>query len=248
MGGPVVGVLALQGGFAEHAAALRRCGAAAVEVRTAGELAGVQGLVIPGGESTAMGLVAARWGLVEPLRAFARSGRPVWGTCAGLIFLANAAGGQKEGGQVLVGGLDVRVDRNFFGAQVESFETALPAHADVQREGEGATFRAIFIRAPAIVEVSAGAGVEVLARYTLTPEERARSGREDVVVGVRQGSLLATSFHPELTDDLRWHQLFVRMVQDARAAAGGGAAEEPFQQSMPLVMPAALPVFGAEGY
>merc|ERR1719486_754184 len=83
-------------------------------------------------------------------------------TCAGLIFLANAAGGQKEGGQVLVGGLDVRVDRNFFGAQVESFETALPAHADVQREGEGATFRAIFIRAPAIVEVSAGAGVEVL--------------------------------------------------------------------------------------
>ena len=243
-----IGVLALQGGFAEHAGALRRSGAEAVEVRTAAELAGCAGLVIPGGESTAMGLVAARWGLVEPLREFARAGKPVWGTCAGLIFLANAAGGQKAGGQVLVGGLDVRVDRNFFGAQVESFETALGAHPDVQREGPGETFRAIFIRAPAITDVVEGKGVEVLARYVLTPEECARSGREDVVVGVRQGNLLATSFHPELTDDMRWHRLFVRMVEDAVASGGEGVAPGKFEQGMPLVTPPPLPVFGQEGY
>lgn len=198
-----IGVLALQGAFIEHISMLQRLGVEAVEVRKAEQLAELDGLIIPGGESTTMGLVAERWGLVEPLRAWVKAGKPVWGTCAGMILLAERAVGQKLGGQPLLGGLDVTVNRNYFGRQVDSFETDLqvPRWAD-------APFRAIFIRAPAIVET--GAMVEPLAQVT-TPTG------ETVIAAARQQNLLVTAFHPELTADLRWHALFVEMVRERRA-------------------------------
>ena len=193
-----IGVLALQGAFIEHIGMLQRLGVEAIEVRKAEQLADLDGLIIPGGESTTMGLVAERWGLVEPLRAWVEAGKPVWGTCAGMILLAERAVGQKQGGQPLLGGLDVLVNRNYFGRQVDSFETELhvPLWAD-------APFHAIFIRAPAIVEV--GPTVEPLAHVT-TPTG------ETVIAAARQQNLLATAFHPELTTDLRWHALFVEIV------------------------------------
>ena len=230
-----VGVLALQGSFAEHVTSLSGLpdpNLTVVEVKTPASLAKCDGLIIPGGESTTMALVARRWGLIEPLREFAGKGRPVWGTCAGMIFLANAAvAGTKEGGQELIGGLDIGVSRNFFGAQINSFETRLPAPPSLQSVQRGVprdnikeTFRAIFIRAPAVMHV--GKDVEVLGEYKLTDEERAEdaSRPEKVVVAVRQGSLLATAFHPEVTDDRRWHALFVDMVS-ASAAKLGKAGE-----------------------
>lgn len=177
-----------------------------------------------GGESTTMALVAQRWGLIPELQSYAGSNRPIWGTCAGLIFLAERATNQKQGGQALLGGLDVQVARNFFGSQINSFETWLPAPkclAEVQGcASSGApapntdVFRALFIRAPAITE--AGPEVEVLAAYTLSPAELAENPDHplSVIVAVRSGALLATSFHPELVDDLRWHALFVKMVQE----------------------------------
>jgi pyridoxal 5'-phosphate synthase pdxT subunit len=196
----IIGVLALQGAFLEHEAMLRRLGAQTVQVRKPEQLAGLDGLIIPGGESTAMGLVAERWGLVGTLKAWVQSGKPTWGTCAGMILLAARAIGQKDGGQPLIGGLDVTVNRNYFGRQNESFETFLQAPV----LGD-APIRAVFIRAPAVVEV--GAGVDVLATVT---------GRgEEVVAAVRQGKILATAFHPELTDDPRWHAYFLEMVRQS---------------------------------
>ncbi|KAL4446745.1 hypothetical protein ABPG77_007989 [Micractinium sp. CCAP 211/92] len=227
-----IGVLALQGSFREHMTLLRRIpGVEPVEVRTKEELDSVAGLIIPGGESTTMALVAERWGLIPELRSFAASKRPIWGTCAGLIFLANRASGMKEGGQALLGGLDCMVQRNFFGAQINSFETQLPAPQCLPRSTDASdTFRAVFIRAPAITET--GPGVEVLAQYKLTAEEAAAQGHDSVVVAVRSGPLMATAFHPELTQDSRWHELFVQMVQqhaaDVAAAAAAAPAPDPF--------------------
>lgn len=188
-----------------------------------------------------MALVAERWGLIPELKAFAASDRPIWGTCAGLIFLANRASGQKSGGQALLGGLDCNVHRNFFGAQINSFEARLPSPAclppkDLSNENSRPEpFRAIFIRAPAITEV--GSGVEVLAEYNLTESEKEAvmndqaygHGRAETldraIVAVRQGRLLATSFHPELTDDVRWHKMFVDMVRDYMQKDDGIAHE-----------------------
>lgn len=198
-----IGVLALQGAFAEHAQMVRRAGAQAVEVRKPEQLAGLDGLIIPGGESTTMGLTAARWGLVEPLRRWVRQGRPTWGTCAGMILLAERAEGQKQGGQPLIGGLDVTVNRNYFGRQADSFETLL----DAPRLGADPV-PAIFIRAPAITQ--AGPRVETLAELP---------GPPPICVAVKQGPLLATAFHPELTGDLRWHEFFLRMVRAAHQEA-----------------------------
>jgi 5'-phosphate synthase pdxT subunit len=189
--------LALQGAFAEHIAILRRLGVEAVEVRTPAQMEGLDGLILPGGESTTMGLVAERWGLVEPLRAWVHGGKPTWGTCAGMILLADQAMGQKQGGQPLIGGLHVTVNRNYFGRQVDSFETTLTVPSFDPPSSPG-----IFIRAPAITEI--GEGVEALAELP-----------GPIYVAVRQGPILATAFHPELTPETRWHALFVEMASAA---------------------------------
>lgn len=196
-----IGVLALQGAFIEHITILRQLGVDAIEIRKPKQLAELEGLIIPGGESTTMGLIAERWGLVEPLRRWVHSGRPTWGTCAGMILLAEHATGQKQGGQPLLGGLDVTVNRNYFGRQTASFETLLNA----PQLGE-VPFRALFIRAPAITHVDNSA--EVLATVHT-------ANGDEVIVAVRQGAILATAFHPELTHDSRWHQLFLVMVKDS---------------------------------
>ena len=197
-----LGVLALQGAFREHIAMLKRLNVEAAEVRLAAQLDDLDGLIIPGGESTSMGLVAERWGLVEPLRQWVHGGRPTWGTCAGMILLAERATGQKLGGQALIGGLDVTVNRNYFGRQVDSFEADL----DVPALGE-TPFHAFFIRAPAIAAVAED--VETLATVAAKQD-----GDEAVIAAVRKGPILATAFHPELTDDPRWHRYFVQMVHE----------------------------------
>ena len=203
-----LGVLALQGAFREHIAMLKRLNVEAAEVRLAQELDDLDGLIIPGGESTSMGLVAERWGLVEPLRRWVQRGKPTWGTCAGMILLAENATGQKLGGQALIGGLDVTVNRNYFGRQVDSFEADLevPALGD-------SPFHAVFIRAPAITAVAEG--IETLATVASLGEET-----ESVIAAVRKGPILATAFHPELTDDLRWHRYFVKVVTDYKSCTG----------------------------
>ena len=206
-----IGVLALQGAFREHIKKLRQIGVDAVEVRLASELADLDGLIIPGGESTTMGKLAVAYDLVEPLRTFGQE-KPVWGTCAGLILMAEQANGQKKQGQPLLGGLDVIIDRNYFGRQVDSFEIVLtvPALADITNPGdpEGA-FHAVFIRAPAVVEI--GPDVEVLT--TLPTGE---------IVAVRQNHRLGTAFHPELSDDLRFHRYFVALVAGALQTSTNG--------------------------
>ncbi|KAH7620057.1 putative pyridoxal 5'-phosphate synthase subunit PDX2 [Nannochloris sp. 'desiccata'] len=246
-----IGVLALQGSFREHTTLLNRVpGVEAVEIRTIEQLRSVSGLIIPGGESTTMALVAEKWGLIPELQSFAAARQPIWGTCAGLIFLANRATGMKEGGQALLGGLDCLVHRNFFGAQINSFETMLPAPACLPSDGQHeGPFRAVFIRAPSITET--GPGVEILAEYTLSPEEKAAQGRDSVAVAVRSGNLLATAFHPELTEDARWHAMFVQMVkenlgtEDAANGVGNGSGADVDVEKLGRAptRPADLPVY-----
>ena len=197
----VIGVLAVQGDVVEHVRMLEDVGAHAVRVRRAADLANVDALVIPGGESTVMMRLIAQGDLLEPLRERIAAGMPAYGSCAGMILLAGRILDGAAGQQTL-GGLDVTVRRNAFGRQVASFE------ADVTVDGvDGGPVRAVFIRAPWVEEV--GAGVEVLSSVALP------TGGE-AVVAVRQGNLLATSFHPEVTNDARVHALFVRMVEHAR--------------------------------
>ncbi len=192
-----IGVLALQGDVREHLRALRAVGADAVEVRRPVELAAVDGLVVPGGESTTIGLLCELFGLLEPLQDAVADGLPVFGSCAGMVLLAREVlDGRPD--QPLVGGLDVVVRRNAFGRQVDSFEDEL--HVPVLGPEP---LHAVFIRAPWVEK--AGDDVEVLAE---------RAGR---IVAVRQGNLLATAFHPELTDDVRVHGLFASMVQESSA-------------------------------
>ncbi|MCS7249031.1 MAG: pyridoxal 5'-phosphate synthase glutaminase subunit PdxT [Anaerolineales bacterium] len=191
-----IGVLALQGDFAEHIAMLRQLGVEAVEVRLAEQLASLDGLIMPGGESTTFGKLATDFGLIEPLREFGRQ-KPIWGTCAGAIFLSKDA----HRPQPLLGLMDITVERNAFGRQVASFEVDLDVPALKAVSDEDLPFHAIFIRAPLIESV--GEGVEVLARL--------EDGR---IVAAQQGRLLATSFHPELTGDPRFHQYFLRLVDN----------------------------------
>ncbi|KAK9279739.1 hypothetical protein L1049_013421 [Liquidambar formosana] len=224
-----VGVLALQGSFNEHIAALRRLGVKGVEIRKPEQLQNVTSLIIPGGESTTMAKLAEFHNLFPALREFVKMGKPVWGTCAGLIFLADKAIGQKAGGQELIGGLDCTVHRNFFGSQIQSFEAELSVPELVAKEGGPETFRGVFIRAPAILEV--GPEVEVLADYPdpskklLDSNSAVESQKEDtgsekkVIVAVKQGKLLATAFHPELTADNRWHSYFLKMVDEVGGEA-----------------------------
>lgn len=194
-------MLAVQGDVREHAAALERSGAYVVPVRRPGDLVGVAGLVLPGGESTTMDKLVRAFGLQAPLRAALAEGMPAYGSCAGLILLADRLVDGRPDQQTL-GGLDVTVRRNAFGRQVDSFE------ADLRMAGvedEERPLRAVFIRAPWVEAV--GPAAEVLATVADGPA----AGR---VVAVRQGRLLATSFHPEVSGDDRVHALFVAMVRD----------------------------------
>ncbi|TDX79349.1 5'-phosphate synthase pdxT subunit [Rathayibacter sp. PhB151] len=195
-----VGVLALQGDFREHAHVLRELGAEVVLVRRPAELDSVAGLVIPGGESTVMDKLSRLFGLAEPVKAAIAAGLPVYGTCAGLIMLADRVLDRIDG-QSSFGGLDVTVRRNAFGNQLDSFETDL----DIDGIGEP-PMHAVFIRAPVVEEL--GERAHALAALA--------DGR---VVAVEQGALLGTSFHPEITGDYRFHELFLRKVAATRFGA-----------------------------
>jgi 5'-phosphate synthase pdxT subunit len=199
---PTIGVLAYQGDVREHRRVLADLGVPSLEVRTLADLDRVDALIVPGGESTVIGKLADRYGLIDPLRERARAGLPVFGTCAGMIFMAREVEGPP---QHLLGVLDARVRRNAFGPQVASFE------AEVEVKGvDGGPVSGAFIRAPWISD--AGPQVEVLAEI---------DGR---VIGVRQGNLLAVAFHPELTGDARLHRWFVDL---ARAAQARGVHGQP---------------------
>ncbi len=187
----LIGVLALQGDFREHIWALQRLGVEAFAVKTVRDLEKVDGLIIPGGESTSIGRIAQETGVGEKIVQLAKEGLPIYGTCAGMILLAKRIVDHPD--QYSFGLMDIAVRRNAYGRQIESFEVYL----DVAKLGR---VKAVFIRAPKIVEL--GKDVEVLASYDNTP------------VLVQQGNLLASSFHPELTDDLRIHEYFVKMVAD----------------------------------
>ena len=191
------GVLALQGDFFEHVQMLRSLGVEAVEVRLPQQLRDLDGLIIPGGESTTIGKLAVAYKLVEPIRRMAQEGRQVWGTCAGMILLAKDIGQD----QPLIGVMDVVVKRNAFGRQVDSFEAdlAVPALDAVSvAEEQGRPFHAVFIRAPYIQSV--GERVQVLSRLT-----------DGIIVAARQNNLLATAFHPEISGDTRFHRYFLSL-------------------------------------
>ena len=197
---PRIGVLALQGDIREHEHALAKARAEPVRVRRPEHLSQIDGLVVPGGESTTMSKLAVADGFFEPLRDARSAGMPMYGSCAGMIMLADDVLDAREDQQT-IGGLRMRVRRNAFGRQVDSFEADLPMPVLGDEP-----FRAVFIRAPWVESV--GEGVEVLASIE-------RSEGRSTIVAVRQGSLLATSFHPELTSDARIHEYFVRIVRQA---------------------------------
>mmetsp|Transcript_5982 Transcript_5982/g.10464 ORF Transcript_5982/g.10464 Transcript_5982/m.10464 type:complete len:277 (-) Transcript_5982:33-863(-) len=271
---PLIGVLALQGAFEEHQSCLESLGCKTRQVRTPQELEDLDGIVLPGGESTAMGLIGTSGGgnMWEALKDFRRK-KPMWGTCAGMILLAEKCIGASaviEDGQALIGGVDVLVCRNYFGSQISSFEMATPPPPGAS---DRSSFPGVFIRAPAIL--TAGPDLEVLGKVTATPcrqaavvlrelEARIAKGEDVVMMGVvdalerkegegifykdvkkdatsaasgislpgaadgsnarevicavRKGSVLCTAFHPELTQDTRWHSYFVKMVQESSAS------------------------------
>ena len=190
-----IGVLALQGDFSEHIAMLRRIGVETCEVRLPEQLEGLDGLIIPGGESTTIGKLAVAYHLMEPLQQFGAQ-HAIWGTCAGAIFLSTDAHRQ----QPLLGLMDISVERNAFGRQVASFEIDLEIPALTKVKPQGGPFHAVFIRAPLIESVADG--VQVLAQV---PDGR--------IVAAQQGHLLATSFHPELTLDDRFHGYFISLAE-----------------------------------
>ena len=186
-----IGVLALQGAVAEHIRILEKTGVEAIPVKKVEQLEDVAGLVIPGGESTTIGKLMRQYGFIDPLKELAAQGFPLFGTCAGMIILANQIENQPE---AHLGVMDITVQRNAFGRQRESFET------DLVLDGVADDFRAVFIRAPLIVNV--GAGVQIVAKH------------QEQIVAAREKNLLAASFHPELTDDTRLHAYFVEMAKE----------------------------------
>lgn len=190
-----IGVLALQGDFAEHITMLKHLGAEIAEVRLPAHLDGLDGLIIPGGESTTIGKLAVDFGLMEPLIQFGEK-HAIWGTCAGAIFLSKDA----RRSQPVLGLMDIRVARNAFGRQVDSFEADLDIEPLKQATKTTAPYHAIFIRAPIIESVSGKAKI-----ISTLPDGR--------IVAAMQGKLLATSFHPELTDDLRFHEYFLSLAK-----------------------------------
>ncbi|WCK54537.1 pyridoxal 5'-phosphate synthase glutaminase subunit PdxT [Aneurinibacillus sp. Ricciae_BoGa-3] len=191
-----VGVLALQGAVAEHIRMLEKAGAEAIPVKKVSQLVDIDGLVLPGGESTAIGKLMKEYGFDTALLEFSAQKKPIFGTCAGLIILAREIAGQDW---VHLGLMDIKVERNAFGRQRESFET------DLVMEGVADDFRAVFIRAPLILNV--GDKVEVISRY------------KDEIVAARQDHLLCASFHPELTEDARMHKYFLSMVEQYRGVS-----------------------------
>ncbi len=196
-----IGVLALQGDFREHIQTLTALGAEAVAVRLPHQLEGVDGLIIPGGESTTIGKLMVEFGLVTPLRKLIAEGTPTWGTCAGMILLARSTDNALAG-QPLLAAMDIHVSRNAFGAQRESFATqiSIPAIGP-------APFRAVFIRAPVVVSV--GPQVEILARLEDAPHQPDSLAP---IVAVRQDHLVGTAFHPEVSGDMRFHRYFLEIV------------------------------------
>lgn len=188
-----IGVLALQGAFIEHEHMLRQLGIETVQVRLPKHLNRLDGLIIPGGESTTIGKLATDYGLLAPLTDFVQQ-TPTWGTCAGMIFLAKAL---AHNHQPILQAMDITVDRNAFGRQIDSFESNLTI------QGLDTPFHAVFIRAP--VATHAGKNVEILAQL-----------EEGRIVAAREGHLLATAFHPELTNDNRLHQLFIDMIKESQ--------------------------------
>ena len=194
-----IGVLALQGDFLEHIQVLKRLGVTGVEVRLPRDLEGLDGLIIPGGESTTIGKLAEQYHLIDPIRHLAESHKPIWGTCAGAIFLSK----DIHRPQPLLQLMDIVVERNAFGRQVDSFETDLDLPAlGPAGNGQPRPFHAVFIRAPLIERV--GEGVEVLGRLA-----------DGQIVAARQDNLLATSFHPELTQDDRLHRYFLNLSSNS---------------------------------
>jgi pyridoxal 5'-phosphate synthase pdxT subunit len=189
-----IGVLALQGAVQEHIKSVEECGVQAIAIKRKEQLSEVDGLILPGGESTAMRRLIDKYDFMDALKEFAQEGKPMFGTCAGLILLAKNLEGYSE---PHIGVMDVTVERNSFGRQVDSFE------ADLDIKGVGGCFPAVFIRAPHIVE--AGADVEILAKHN------------DRIVAAREGQFLGCSFHPELTDNHRFTAYFVEMVKEAKA-------------------------------
>ncbi len=190
-----IGVLALQGDFSEHITMLKPLGVETVEVRLPAHLAGLDGLIMPGGESTTIGKMAVAYGLMQPLREFGKN-HAIWGTCAGAIFLSKDA--QRD--QPLLGLMDITVERNAFGAQVDSFEADLHIDALQRATQTDAPYHAVFIRAPIIATIRGEA--KILAAL---PDGR--------IVAAQEGKLLATSFHPELTGDTRFHQYFLSLIR-----------------------------------
>ncbi|WEK54317.1 MAG: pyridoxal 5'-phosphate synthase glutaminase subunit PdxT [Candidatus Cohnella colombiensis] len=186
-----IGVLALQGAVAEHIRSIRLAGGQGIEVKRTEQLADIDGLIIPGGESTTIGKLMRKYDFIEAIKQFSEAGKPIFGTCAGLIVLAKQLDSGEEPHLKL---MDMTVSRNAFGRQRESFET------DLEVKGIDTPIRAVFIRAPLIREV--GAQVDILSTY------------EGEIVTARQGHLLASSYHPELTDDYRLHQYFIEMARE----------------------------------
>jgi len=210
-----VGVLALQGDVREHLTVLASLGASPVVVRRPSDLEGLDGIILPGGESTTIGKLLGIFGLLEPLRAALASGLPAYGSCAGMILLSSKVlDGTPD--QVLLGGIDVTVRRNAFGRQVDSFE------GSVEWDGTGESVHGVFIRAPWVED--AGADVEVLARVP------AGSPGAGSIVAVRQAALLATAFHPELTADARVHRHFLEIVRDASDAGAEPGTDQSGRQ------------------
>ncbi|MFC1859898.1 pyridoxal 5'-phosphate synthase glutaminase subunit PdxT [Thermodesulfobacteriota bacterium] len=187
-----IGVLAIQGSFVEHISMLQSIGAEAVEVRLPNDLKDLGGLIIPGGESTTIGKLAVKFDLLDPLRDFALS-KPVWGTCAGMILLAKDVGIE----QPTLGVMDIAIERNAFGRQIDSFEADI--YVSVLDNGKSKPFPAVFIRAPKMVKT--GSGVKIIARLA-----------DETPVAALQGKMLVTSFHPELSEDTRFHRFFLNLV------------------------------------
>eukprot|EP01060_Flectonema_neradi_P040210 TRINITY_DN9075_c0_g1_i1.p1 TRINITY_DN9075_c0_g1~~TRINITY_DN9075_c0_g1_i1.p1 ORF type:complete len:228 (+),score=53.26 TRINITY_DN9075_c0_g1_i1:73-756(+) len=216
-----IGVLGIQGGFEEHLQMVSQIGCEAIDVRKPEHIEGLDALILPGGESTTIGLVARDNDLIEPIRKFIHDDKkPVMGTCAGMIVLSENVTDQQKGGQALFGGLDTVVCRNGFGRQINSFESVVDVSG--MKDDEQPSGAEVFIRAPIVKKC--GPNVEVIATLTHSFKDKCDpnataappSENEQVIVGVRQGSTIALSFHPELTSDTYWHRYFKHVVETCK--------------------------------